>query len=44
MTTIDINSTLAELVDQHPRLTRELERLGLDYCCGGKRPIGQVVA
>jgi hypothetical protein len=34
MTTIDATHTLAELVTDHPGLARELERLGLDYCCG----------
>jgi regulator of cell morphogenesis and NO signaling len=32
-------TTLAELASTHPALTRELERLGLDYCCGGKRSL-----
>jgi len=41
MTTIDINNTLAELVDSYPRLPRELERLGLDYCCGGARSLAE---
>jgi regulator of cell morphogenesis and NO signaling len=30
-------TTLAEIVSSNPLLTQELERLGLDYCCGGKR-------
>jgi iron-sulfur cluster repair protein YtfE (RIC family) len=34
MTAIDATHTLAELVTDHPGLARELERLGLDYCCG----------
>jgi regulator of cell morphogenesis and NO signaling len=32
-------TTLAEIASTYPTLTRELERLGLDYCCGGKRSL-----
>jgi regulator of cell morphogenesis and NO signaling len=32
-------ATLAEVASSYPSLTRELERLGLDYCCGGKRSL-----
>lgn len=34
MTTIDITTPLGALVTAHPTLARELERLGLRYCCG----------
>lgn len=34
-TRIDPTTTLADLVTAHPGLARELERRGLDYCCGG---------
>jgi regulator of cell morphogenesis and NO signaling len=33
------HTTLGELVAAHPALARVFERLGLDYCCGGKRPL-----
>ena len=33
--------TLAEAVDAFPELARELERRGLDYCCGGGRTIDE---
>ncbi len=36
---IDPSTTLAALVDAHPSLARELERRGLDYCCGGRRSL-----
>jgi regulator of cell morphogenesis and NO signaling len=39
MTTIDFDTTLADVVTAHPRLARELERRGLDYCCGGRRTV-----
>jgi regulator of cell morphogenesis and NO signaling len=44
MSTIDATMTLATLVDQHPVLARELERRGLDYCCGGGRTLAQACA
>ena len=34
-------TTLAEIASSQPSLTRELERLGLDYCCGGKRTLSE---
>ena len=33
------STTLAEIASTAPALTRKLERLGLDYCCGGKRSL-----
>lgn len=39
MTTIGPRATLADLVTNHPSLARELERLGLDYCCHGSRTL-----
>ncbi len=41
MTTIDDRTTLGELVNTHPQLARELERLGLDYCCRGGRTLAE---
>jgi regulator of cell morphogenesis and NO signaling len=41
MTLIAPDSTLAELVTADPSLARELERRGLDYCCGGTRTLHQ---
>ena len=40
MNVIDAEMTLAEVVNAHPSLARELERRGLDYCCGGARSLG----
>jgi len=34
-------TTLAEIASQLPALTRELERLSLDYCCGGTRSLAE---
>lgn len=39
MSTINVDMTLGEVVTAHPQLARELERQGLDYCCGGQRTI-----
>jgi regulator of cell morphogenesis and NO signaling len=41
MTMIEPTSRLADLVTAHPSLARELERRGLDYCCGGTRTLAQ---
>ncbi len=39
MNMISTNTSLAELVTSHPSLARELERLGMDYCCGGRQTL-----
>ena len=39
MTIIGPTSRLADLVTADPSLARELERRGLDYCCGGRRTL-----
>ncbi len=36
--------TLGEVVTDHPSLARELERRGLDYCCGGGRTLADACA
>ena len=36
--------TLADLVTADPGAARVLERYGLDYCCGGGRPLDQACA
>lgn len=35
--------TVAEIVIRHPCLRERLEQLGIDYCCGGKRPFAEAV-
>jgi regulator of cell morphogenesis and NO signaling len=44
MTTITRSTTLAELVVDRPSRTRLFERLGLDYCCGGKKSLEEASA
>ncbi len=41
MTAIDTNATVGELVRQRPGRARVLENLGIDYCCGGKKPLAE---
>jgi regulator of cell morphogenesis and NO signaling len=35
-------ATVAELVVERPSRARVFEKLGIDYCCGGKKPLQQV--
>jgi len=44
MTRIDPMMTLGALVNSHPELARELERRGLDYCCGGGQTLADACA
>ncbi|MBK6899604.1 MAG: iron-sulfur cluster repair di-iron protein [bacterium] len=41
---IPADRPVAELVIRHPILRETLERLGVDYCCGGKQPLAVAVA
>ena len=38
------DGTVAEVIIAHPTLRPVLERLGIDYCCGGKKPFAQAVS
>ena len=42
MTEITIKESIAEIAKTHPASLRVLESFGLDYCCGGRRPLGLV--
>jgi len=44
MIDIDLSMTLADVVDAHPALAREFEMRSLDYCCGGRRTLGDASA
>lgn len=35
-------TTLAELATTHPAASRVFQRFGLDYCCGGRKPLADV--
>ncbi len=39
MSQFNIKETVGELVMNKPGLARVFERLGIDYCCGGKMPL-----
>lgn len=40
----DADVTLGQLVERRPELARTFDRLGLDYCCGGHRPLATACA
>jgi regulator of cell morphogenesis and NO signaling len=42
MTLLNAHATVGQWVAQHPSAARVFERLGIDYCCGGKRPLEEV--
>lgn len=42
--TIAANSTVGEIAAENPNATREFEKLGIDYCCGGTRTLGEACA
>lgn len=44
MAELNTQITVADLVTERPSRSRFFERLGIDYCCGGKRPIEEVCA
>jgi regulator of cell morphogenesis and NO signaling len=44
VTVIDPTMSLGAIVTAHPALARDLERLGLDYCCGGGRSLAEACA
>jgi regulator of cell morphogenesis and NO signaling len=39
-----VESTVGELVVERPSRARVFEKLGIDYCCGGKKPLGNAIA
>jgi regulator of cell morphogenesis and NO signaling len=39
MLTLDLNTTVGRLVAERPDRARVFERLGIDYCCGGRMPL-----
>lgn len=39
-----IETTVGELVAQRPSRSRVFEKLGIDYCCGGNRPLSEACA
>lgn len=41
--TLQPEQTVADIVLRHPQLRTRLEQLGIDYCCGGKKPLVEAV-
>ncbi|HNR30771.1 MAG TPA: iron-sulfur cluster repair di-iron protein [Candidatus Hydrogenedentes bacterium] len=39
MSTINLERTVGELVAERPARSRAFEEFGIDYCCGGKKPL-----
>jgi regulator of cell morphogenesis and NO signaling len=39
---ISLATPVGAIIVARPALARVFERLGLDYCCGGKRPLGEL--
>jgi regulator of cell morphogenesis and NO signaling len=42
--TITTTRTVGEIAVEIPNATREFEKLGIDYCCGGSRTLGEACA
>lgn len=42
MKTISVEATVGEIVRAEPGTSRVFEKLGIDYCCGGKLPLKAV--
>jgi regulator of cell morphogenesis and NO signaling len=42
MKTISVDTTVGEIVRGAPARSRIFENLGIDYCCGGKKPLAEV--
>ena len=38
---IEVSQTVGEIAAGVPGATREFEKLGIDYCCGGTRTLGE---
>jgi len=42
--TIAATKTVGEIAAETPSCTREFEKLGIDYCCGGNRSLSEACA
>jgi len=42
--TLAATKTVGEIAAEMPSTTREFEKLGIDYCCGGSRTLGEACA
>jgi len=44
MSGFDKSTTVGELVTSHPSAMKILQRHGIDFCCGGAKPLGEACA
>jgi regulator of cell morphogenesis and NO signaling len=44
MVQIQTDRLVSDIVREHPGLSEAFERLGIEYCCGGKRPLREACA
>lgn len=44
MTSLNAQTRIGDLVKNQPEAMRYFESVGIDYCCGGHRPIGEACA
>lgn len=44
MSTLTAQQTVGELVRERPNRARVFENFGIDYCCGGKKPLSEACA
>lgn len=44
MNTLDTHTTVGELVADRPSRSRVFEKLGIDYCCGGRKSLQEACA
>jgi len=42
MTTVSLPETVGEIAAQYPASIRVFEKHGIDFCCGGKRPLSTI--
>ncbi len=43
MSDIDLKRTVGDIVTERPARSRVFEDLGIDYCCGGQRPLAEAI-
>ena len=41
MTSFDLSTPVGDIVARYPSTSRIFDRAGVDFCCGGKRPLGE---
>lgn len=41
MSAFDLSTPVGEIVARYPSTSRIFDRAGVDFCCGGKRPLGE---